>query len=103
MESTSDLVRNSDAELKFLASRNRLKIKLEFMLDFVRTHTPEEIGQQRYENLREVAALGLMLIMENDWQHRQIQNLRKDLAEEMRMNTTMLAKLLDTKKEDDKS
>ena len=82
-------------ELKFMASRNKLKAQLLNMADFIRASSPEKIGKARYENLREVAALGLMLIMENEWQYRQIDHLRKDLNAEMRMNTELIRKHLD--------
>jgi len=41
-------------ELKFLASRNKLKAHLLNMADFIRASTPEKIGKARYENLREI-------------------------------------------------
>jgi hypothetical protein len=82
-------------ELKFLAARNKLKVRLEMMADFVSKSTPESIGKQKYENLREVASLGLLLILENDWQSRTIKNLREDLNAEMRNNNVFLKKMLD--------
>ncbi len=82
-------------ELKFLAARNKLKIRLELMADFVSKSTPESIGKQKYENLREVASLGLLLILENDWQARTIRNLREDLSVEMKNNNVFLKKMLD--------
>jgi len=82
-------------EFKFIAARNKLQVRLMLMADFVRSSTPEKIGKEKYENLREVSALGLMLIMENDWQHRKIQSLRRDLNAEMKNNNELLKKFLD--------
>ena len=86
---------DQETELKFLAARNKLKIRLEFMADFVSKSTPESIGKQKYENLREVASLGLLLILENDWQSRTIKHLREDLNAEMKNNNVFLKKMLD--------
>ena len=56
-------------ELKFLAARNQLDVKLWLMLDFVKASTPEKIGLAKYNNLKEISTLGIMLIQENAWQH----------------------------------
>jgi hypothetical protein len=77
-------------ELKFIAARNQLDVKLWLMLDFVKGTTPEEIGATKYQNLKEIATLGIMLIQENAWQHSEIAQLRTQLAKEMRMNTELL-------------
>jgi len=82
-------------ELKFMAARNNLQARLMLMADFVRDNPPEKIGKQKHENLKQIAGLGIMLIMENDWQHRTINNLRKDLNAEMRMNTELIKRFLD--------
>jgi hypothetical protein len=79
-------------ELKFIAARNRLDVKLWLMLDFIKGTTPEKIGATKYQNLKEISTLGIMLIQENAWQHSEIAQLRTQLANEMRMNTELLQK-----------
>jgi hypothetical protein len=91
--------KDQETELKFIAARNKLKLRLEMMAEFVSKSTPESIGKHKYENLREVASLGLLLILENDWQARTIRNLREDLNAEMKNNNVFLQKLLDGNKE----
>jgi len=82
-------------EFKFIAARNKLQVRLMLMAEFVRGTSPEKIGKEKYQNLKEVSALGLMLIMENDWQHRTISSLRRDLNAEMVYNTELIKKFID--------
>lgn len=79
-------------ELKFLAARNDLEVRLHMMREFVTSTTPEKIGKQKYENLFKISGLGLLLIMENQMMYDELLNLRKQLNREMKLNTQLLTK-----------
>lgn len=78
-------------ELAFLSARSRLEGKLIIMKDFIVAQGVAKVGKKKYDNLFEISTLGLMLIMENRWQADEIAKLRKQLARETQLNTTLMA------------
>lgn len=78
-------------ELAFLSARSRLEGKLIIMKDFIVAQGVAKVGRKKYDNLFEISTLGLMLIMENRWQADEIAKLRKQLARETQLNTTLMA------------
>lgn len=78
-------------ELAFLSARSRLEGKLIIMKDFIVAQGVAKVGKKKYDNLFEISTLGLMLIMENRWQADEITKLRKQLARETQLNTTLMA------------
>ena len=85
------MTNEQENELKFLAARNRLGVKLQLMRDFVVETGVKKMGKAKYDNLFEVSSLGLMLIMENRFQSDEIAKLRQQLSREMTMNTKLIA------------
>lgn len=85
------MTQDEQNELRFMSARSRLEGKLIIMKDFIVSQGVAKVGKKKYENLFEISTLGLMLIMENRWQSDEIAKLRKQLNQESRLNTQLMA------------
>lgn len=73
------LTKNQLSEIEFMTARNRFDTKMELLREQLEEHGPEKVGQERWNNLMEIAIDGTMLVRESRHLEDEVRKLRREV------------------------